>query len=61
MILLGKSGEGNDYSAQYSCLENSMNRGAWWAAVLEVTKSDRVTNASGKSVIFNDSRTRMDR
>ena len=24
---------------QYSCLENSMNRGAWWATVLGVTKS----------------------
>ena len=24
---------------QYSCLENSMNRGAWWATVLEVAKS----------------------
>ena len=24
---------------QYSCLENPMNRGAWWATILEVTKS----------------------
>ena len=23
-------GEGNSYPLQYSCLENSMNRGAWW-------------------------------
>ena len=23
----------------YSCLENPMDRGAWWAAVHEVTKS----------------------
>ena len=22
-------GEGNDYPLQYSCLENSMDRGAW--------------------------------
>ena len=22
--------EGNDYPLQYSCLENSMDRGAWW-------------------------------
>ena len=36
---LGKSpGEGNDNSLQYSCLENSMDRGAWWAAVHGVTK-----------------------
>ena len=28
---LGRStGEGNDNSFQYSCLENSMERGAWW-------------------------------
>ena len=27
---LGRSpGEGNGYPLQYSCLENSMNRGAW--------------------------------
>ena len=25
-------GEGNGNSVQYSCLENSMNRGAWWAS-----------------------------
>ena len=24
-------GEGNDNPLQYSCLENSMDRGAWWA------------------------------
>ena len=30
----GKSpGEGNDNTLQYSCLENSMHRGAWWATV----------------------------
>ena len=26
-------GEGNGYPLQYSCLENSMERGAWWATV----------------------------
>ena len=25
------SGEGNDTPVQYSCLENPMDRGAWWA------------------------------
>ena len=37
---LGRSpGEGNDYPLQYSCLENSMDRRAWWATVHGVTKS----------------------
>ena len=31
-------GEGNGNSIQYSCLENPMDRGAWWATVLGVTK-----------------------
>ena len=37
---LGRSpAVGNGNPLQYSCLENSMNRGAWWATVHEVTKS----------------------
>ena len=37
---LGRSaGEGNGYPFQYSCLENSMERGAWWIIVHGVTKS----------------------
>ena len=37
---LGRSpGEGNGNPLQYSCLENSIDRGAWWAAVCGVTKS----------------------
>ena len=32
-------GEGNGYPLQYSCLENSMGRGAWWAAAHKVPKS----------------------
>ena len=36
---LGRSpGEGNGYSRQYSCLENSMDRGAWWTMVHGVAK-----------------------
>ena len=31
--------EGNGNSLQYSCLENPMDRGAWWAAVHGVSKS----------------------
>ena len=32
-------GEGNENPLQYSCLENSMDRGAWWAIVHGATKS----------------------
>jgi len=37
---IGRSpGEGNGNQLQYSCLENSMVRGAWWATLHGVTKS----------------------
>ena len=37
---LGRSlGEGNGNPLQYSCLENPMGGGAWWATVHGVTKS----------------------
>ena len=32
-------GEGNGNTFQYSCLENPMDREAWWATVYRVTKS----------------------
>ena len=35
-LILGlgrSSGEGNGNPLQYSCLENPMDRGAWWATV----------------------------
>ena len=32
-------GEGNGNPLQSSCLENSMDRGAWWATVQRVSKS----------------------
>ena len=36
---LGRSpGEGNGKPLQYSCLENPMNEGAWWATVHGVAK-----------------------
>ena len=38
---LGRSpGLGNGNPLQYSCQENSMDRGAWWATVHEVAESD---------------------
>ena len=38
---LGRSpGEENGNPLHYSCLENLMDRGAWWAAVRGITESD---------------------
>ena len=38
---LGRSpGEGNGNPLQYSCPENPMDGGAWWATVYRVTESD---------------------
>ena len=46
-------GEGNDTPLQYSCLENPMDGGAWWAAVHGVTKSQtrlkRLSSSSSSS------------
>ena len=40
-------GERNGYPLQYSCLENSMYRGAWWAyssmGLKELDMTDRLT------------------
>ena len=33
-------GEENGYPLQYSCLENCMDRGAWWATLHGVAESD---------------------
>ena len=35
----GSPGEGDDNPLRYPCLENPMNRGAWWATVHGVAKS----------------------
>ena len=43
---LGRSpGAGHGKLLQYSCLENRMDSGAWWATVHRVTESD-TTEAS---------------
>ena len=38
-VSYGKSGEGNGTTLQYSCLENPMDGGAWWATVHGVAES----------------------
>ena len=39
-VIMWSAGGGNGNPLQYSCLENPMDRGAWWAAVHGVTESD---------------------
>ena len=39
----GSPGEGNGNPLQYSCLENPMERGAWWATVHGVSKESAMT------------------
>ena len=34
------TGEENGNPLQYSCLENPVDRGAWWAAIYGVAQSD---------------------
>ena len=44
-------GEGNGYPLPYSCLENSMDRGAWWATVMgsERVRHNWAANTLGPS------------
>ena len=39
-------GGGHEDPLQYSCLENSMHRGAWWATVHGVTELDTTEQLS---------------
>ena len=44
-------GEGNGNPLQYSCLENPMYRGAWWATVHGVAKSQtRLSSFTQKKI-----------
>ena len=45
-------GEGNGSPLQYSCLENPMDGGAWWATVHGVTKSQTQLSDSATTGFF---------
>jgi len=50
-------GEGNGNPCLYSCLENPMDRGAWWATVYGSQESDMTEQLSTHSthLVFPDS------
>ena len=56
--LQSPSGEGNGTPLQYSCLENPMDGGAWWAAVHGVAKSrtqlKRFSSSSSRTYVSPD-------
>ena len=49
-------GGGHDKPLQYSCLENTMDRGAWWIAAHGVTKSQKILKRkqAGTLKLLND-------
>ena len=51
----GKSPEGgHDNPLQYSCLENPMDRGAWWATVHGVAELDTTKQLSKCTTLYGD-------
>ena len=53
-VVMCGCGEGNGTPLQYSCLENPMDGGAWWAAVYGVAQSwtrlKRLSSSSSSSM-----------
>ena len=57
---LSCSGEGNDNPLQSSCLENSRDGGAWWAAIYGAAQSrTRLKRLSSSSSRYADNTTLM--
>ena len=52
-------GEGNDNALQYSCLENPMDRGDWWATVHGVTELDMTEVTEHARMQTRESRIRI--
>ena len=50
----GSPGGGNGNPLQYSCMENSTDRGAWWATVHEVTKSRTGQSVHAHACTYTD-------
>ena len=48
---LGSLEEGNGNPLQYSCLENSMGRGAWRATVYGIAESDETEHSTHYNLI----------
>ena len=49
---VGKSpGERSGSPLQYSCLENPMDKGAWWATVHGVSESDMIKQLTSTTII----------
>ena len=53
-------GEGNSNPLQFSCLENPVDREAWWATVHGVTKESDATQQLNNSLWYSDTAAQTD-